>query len=69
MQIRPQDKLVHVPMVRIVFDDPSEFQQFQKLADEMGFDEYTWPMQMLRYFLHTHSELSSLMEAANDRLS
>lgn len=56
-------------MVRIVFDDPSEFQQFQKLADEMGFDEYTWPMQMLRYFLHTHSELSSLMEAANDRLS
>lgn len=65
MFMRNVDKLVDVPMVRIIFDDPCEFEELTKLADEMGFDKYAWPMQMLRYLLYLNRNKSNL-DAAND---
>ena len=48
-------EIVVVPMVRIVFDDPLEFFQFQSLACHLGKGE-DWPISMLRDYLESYKD-------------
>lgn len=57
------EKVVNLPMYRIVFDDLHEYVQFENLAGLLGMGR-DWPIAMLRDYLHSYIECSTVFSSS-----